>query len=103
MNIKEFRKLGYLQEVNRKFFHPLGLALEVIIDDETKKESLGGIWDYRSDPEGMFSGFWDELHKKRARNIEKLRKRKILHRIKNKHGIVCNSEGIQISGFLKKE
>lgn len=53
MDIKEFRQGGYLQEVNRQFLHPLGLALEVEIDDETGSESLGGIWDYRDDPEGM--------------------------------------------------
>ena len=53
INIKEFRGEGFLQEANRLFFHPLGLALEVIINEETKEEKLGGIWDYRDDPEGM--------------------------------------------------
>lgn len=53
MDIKEFRDFGYLQEVNRRFFHPLGLALEVRVNDETKQETLGGIWDYRDDPEGI--------------------------------------------------
>jgi len=53
MNIKKFRELGYLQEANRQFFHPLGLALEILIDDKTGEESLGGIWDYRNDPEGI--------------------------------------------------
>jgi len=53
MDIKEFREMGLLAELNRAFLHPLGLALEVIIDDETEEEKLGGIWDYRDDPEGM--------------------------------------------------
>lgn len=53
MDIKEFREMGLLAELNRVFLHPLGLALEIIIDDETGKEKLGGIWDYRDDPEGM--------------------------------------------------
>jgi hypothetical protein len=53
IDIKEFREKGYLQEANRLFFHPLGLALEVIIDKETGEEKLGGIWDYREDPEGI--------------------------------------------------
>ena len=53
MDIKEFRELGFLQEANRWFFHPLGLALEVAIDEETGKEVLGGVWDFRDDPEGM--------------------------------------------------
>lgn len=50
---KEFQEFGYLQEVNRQFLHPLGMALEVIVDQETGDVSLGGIWDYRDDPEGI--------------------------------------------------
>lgn len=38
--------------MNRQFFHPLGLALEVEIDNDGN-EKLGGVWDYRDDPEGM--------------------------------------------------
>jgi len=53
MDIKEFREQGYLQEVNRQFFHPLGLALEVSID-ENGNEVLGGIWDYREDDDGIY-------------------------------------------------
>jgi hypothetical protein len=53
MDIKEFRELGFLQEVNRHFFHPLGLALEVITEEDGS-EKLGGIWDYREDPEGIY-------------------------------------------------
>lgn len=43
---------GYVQEVNRQFFHPLGLALcvEVEADGSTR---IAGVLDYRSDPEGM--------------------------------------------------
>jgi hypothetical protein len=52
INIKEFREKGYLQEVNRQLLHPLGLALEVIITEDGT-ESLGGVWDYRQDPEGL--------------------------------------------------
>lgn len=55
IDIKEFREFGYLQEVNRRFFHPLGMALEVEVHDDGT-ETLGGIWDYRSDPEGMNYG-----------------------------------------------
>ena len=53
MDIKEFREKGYLQEINRRFLHPLGLALYTRIDDETGIETLGGLWDYRDDPEGL--------------------------------------------------
>jgi hypothetical protein len=60
MDLREFVEEGYLQEVNRRFLHPLGLALEVRIavnpdagDERTEVEyELGGIWDGRDDPEG---------------------------------------------------
>ncbi len=54
--IKEFRELGFIQEINRRLLHPCGLALEVILDKETGEETLGGVWDYRDDPEGMAFG-----------------------------------------------
>jgi len=54
MSIKEFREFGYLQEVNRMFLHPLGLALEIVVDNKTGEMRLGGIWDYREDAEGMY-------------------------------------------------
>jgi len=52
MDAKEFREKGYLQELNRRFLHPLGLALEISIEEDGT-ESLGRIWDYRGDPEGI--------------------------------------------------
>lgn len=52
LDIKEFREMGLLAELNRTFFHPLGLALEALVEDDGT-EKLGGIWDYRDDPEGM--------------------------------------------------
>jgi hypothetical protein len=52
IDIKEFRERGYLQEVNRRFLHPLGLALEVR-QGEDGVEVVSGVWDYRDDPEGM--------------------------------------------------
>lgn len=55
IDIKEFQEEGYLQELNRQFLHPLGLALEVIIEDDGSM-TLGGIWDYRDDPEGIAFG-----------------------------------------------
>lgn len=61
MDILEFQEEGYLQELNRQFLHPHGLALEIIcdIDDEDGTRSnfrLGGVWDFRDDPEGMYFG-----------------------------------------------
>jgi hypothetical protein len=56
MDLKEFVEDGYLQEANRLFFHPLGLALSVSVDDDTGETTLHEIWDYREDPEGMMFG-----------------------------------------------
>jgi hypothetical protein len=89
MSVKEFREAGYLQELNRRFLHPLGLALEVVVNEECSRcegtgnytdrdstddrlcpkcdgsgkrspeevtEHIGGVWDYRDDPEGLIFG-----------------------------------------------
>ena len=55
MSAKEFRELGYLQELNRRFLHPLGLALEVVVHSDGT-ETFGEIWDSRDDPEGIVYG-----------------------------------------------
>lgn len=51
MPIEEFVGLGYLQELNRCFLHPLGLALQVTREGD--KLTLSGVWDNRDDPEGI--------------------------------------------------
>lgn len=80
MDIKEFRAKGFLQEANRLFFHPLGLALEVVIKEDGT-EHLGGIWDYRDDPEGMLfnPGMID---KEKILNIRQERDKHIPARLK---------------------
>jgi hypothetical protein len=70
ISIKEFRERGYLQEANRRFFHPLGLALEVTVDDETGEETLSGVWDYREDPEGMVFAEGYGLDVTKADNVD---------------------------------
>jgi hypothetical protein len=52
MTPKEFRQAGYLQELNRCFLHPLGLALEVVVNADGT-EHFNGLWDCRDDPEGI--------------------------------------------------
>lgn len=52
MSVREFRERGYLQELNRRFLHPLGLAIEVALDPDGE-ERFGNVWDYRDDPEGL--------------------------------------------------
>lgn len=53
MDAKTFRNEGFLQELNRCFLHPMGMALEIIVNDETGEETFGRVWDYRYDPEGI--------------------------------------------------
>jgi len=53
ISVKEFRETGYLQELNRRFLHPLGLALKVTVNKDTGEEALSGIWDARDDPFGI--------------------------------------------------
>ena len=56
IDLNEFRDFGFLQEANRRFFHPLGLALFVRVDGDGKCISLG-CQDGRDDPEGFcFTG-----------------------------------------------
>lgn len=72
IDIAEFRRLGFLQEANRLFFHPLGLALEVkLAADGT--ETLGGVWDYRDDPEGIVFGDGPDVEKFANVEAERLR------------------------------
>lgn len=58
---------GYLQEANRQFFHPLGLALEVNRSKGVWQESLH-IQDWRDDPEGVIFAP-DVIDKEKMDNI----------------------------------
>lgn len=78
MTIKEFRKLGFVQEINRRLLHPCGLALEIVIEEDGT-ESLGEVWDYREDPEGMYYGE-GELSRIKAQAVTDLFYSKIGHR-----------------------
>lgn len=61
MPVSEFRELGLLAYINWAILHPIGLALEVVIDGETGEESFGQIWDCREDPEGIMYADIDEV------------------------------------------
>lgn len=52
MEFQDFVDQGFLQELNRQFLHPLGLALSVRLDKNSVKQ-CGDIQDYRNDPEGI--------------------------------------------------
>lgn len=77
MDIREFRDLGILQEANRLFFHPLGLALEVQSDGDNFR--LSGIWDYRDDVEGVVFG--DKPDAGKAKAVEAERRKHAWNRI----------------------
>jgi len=70
MDLAEFRDFGFLQEANRLFFHPLGLALDVYITDGIT--TLGGVQDYRDDPEGfVFTDLTSEESLAKATTVAK--------------------------------
>lgn len=52
LDIKFLRDSGLLFEINRRVLHPLGLALEVFIEDDGT-EVIKSLWDCRHDPEGI--------------------------------------------------
>lgn len=73
IDIEEFLEEGYLQEVNRLFLHPLGLALEVTVEDDGS-HSISGVWDCRDDPEGVAFASVDADKADRVARIHESRK-----------------------------
>lgn len=69
----EFSKRGYLQEVNRLVLHPLGMALEVEVDEDGSSRFVG-VWDYRDDPEGFYFTAGIDQEKAAAVEAERMRK-----------------------------
>ena len=93
IKIKEFQEFGYLQEANRLFFHPLGLALEVSTDASGLR--LGGVWDIRGDPEGILFDHFAIEKMTRVSAVSAIRR---LARIDLPE---CNSMGIQVRQLHK--
>lgn len=99
IDIAEFREIGFLQEVNRLFFHPHGLALEIVTEEECEAcgghgrpaprsageqtppcevchgtgqvERLGGVWDYRDDPEGVMFGLPMKIDTDKVKRVKR--------------------------------
>lgn len=69
MSVAEFRELGYLQEVNRRLLHPLGMALVATTFEGF--EVIRGVRDDRADPEGIIyaAGTIPELERDRAHRV----------------------------------
>jgi hypothetical protein len=55
MTVQEFREFGFLQELNRRFLHPMGIALGVVIEEDGTNR-WGDIADCRDDPVGCTFG-----------------------------------------------
>lgn len=71
LNLTKFRDEGYLQEINRRFLHPLGLALALAIADDTKEPTgVVKVWDGRDDPEGFVFTSWAPGDQERGQRIE---------------------------------
>lgn len=75
MDLNEFVDSGLLQEINRRILHPIGLALEVICDKDGNVTSFGGVWDCRSEPDGIIFGEQAVQHEeflRKYKNVETL-------------------------------
>lgn len=86
MSLKEFKDFGFLQEANRQFFHPLGLALTVLWDEDDPDNENGvdmetagpgrlSIQDWRhlDDEGGAFESLDDKESQEKAERVEELR------------------------------
>lgn len=72
LSAKEMRARGYLQEANRRFFHPLGLALEVhYADADPEATAKLSVQDHRDDPEGVyFAGRDSDVRRSKAAAVD---------------------------------
>jgi len=95
MDMNEFKNEGFLQEVNRVFFHPLGLAMSVVVDKDGNVTGLGPMWDYRDDPEGMFFGESKLISEEKIKKVRDLAVSKQVVRM-NHEEFRCNGKGIQL-------
>jgi hypothetical protein len=93
IDINEFCKKGFLQEANRIFFHPLGLAL-VVERKDNGTAILKEVLDYRDDPEGVFfSDTASDDFKEKVDSVTKLRCGKMAERVK-KYGSTIQPIGV---------
>jgi len=53
ITIEEFISFGLLQEVNRIFFHPIGMSMDAHIDNDPALSYIKGVLDCRDDPTGL--------------------------------------------------
>jgi hypothetical protein len=80
MDLREFVDFGYLQELNRLFLHPLGLALSIVVDDDGRVD-LDCVFDDRADLDGILfaEGLLDPA---KAQRVEREMNERLEHRIR---------------------
>lgn len=107
LSATELRDEGYLQEVNRLFFHRLGLALAVDIERNEQAQERGHtgcdelivqVWDGRDDPEGFCFGDLDESDAKKALHVHSERRKRMPARLRMFNDI-CALTGIEPLGW----
>lgn len=69
VDLKEFKDAGYLQELNRRFLHPLGMAMEILVDEQSGYAAFGGIHDMRDRQEGCTFKLSEERTDERAKKF----------------------------------
>lgn len=92
MDVAEFRRLGFLQEINRQLLHPCGLALEVVIGPDGS-EQFGGIWDERDDPEGIVYGP-DMIDPEKVERVAAQVAKHATHRVRLLGDVIQTVEGV---------
>lgn len=100
MTVKEFREDGYLQELNRRFLHPLGLALEVTVNEDGTERFSNTVWDCREDPEGIIYGP-DLLDPEKAKHVfdEQVRRAPVRQ---NRLGFVVQPASVKEKGEFRQ-
>lgn len=93
MDLTEFKEAGFLQELNRCFLHPLGLALEVVVEANGSVSHISGVWDYRDDPEGITYGDTSATTFKRKREYVNNQRKKTAKTRKKLLGYVIQPIG----------
>jgi hypothetical protein len=81
---REMLAFGLIQEANRRFFHPLGLALMVTYDEADSDDSGAiAVLDSREDPEGfLFLNLDTDDAREKERRVTALAMSKALARLK---------------------
>jgi hypothetical protein len=71
MDVDEFREGGYLQEINRRVLHPLGLAMGVKCSEGDEEGFRAVILDSRDDPEGFHYEGYSGVTPEKAHKVDR--------------------------------